>query len=167
MVPGPELGQTRWGVWSSYVRCPLGKKVTGFRLKVEEEQGQGSDNTALNGIQFNCQGDTTSGKMGFRLGTWTSWKTCNDDEYVTEFDLKGMKEVGSQRDDYGATNVRIRCSGGDERVGDGLPVGQWVGYTSCPVGTFICGGRALIEGKQGKRDDTALNRLQMGCCKQG
>ena len=43
------------GYWAS-ATCPEGKVITGFRTQVEPDQGYGDD-TALNGVQFQC--DTT------------------------------------------------------------------------------------------------------------
>ena len=78
-----------------------------------------------------------------------------------------MKPRGFWGDDVGATNIRMRCSaGGGEWVGDGLTnKGTWVGYGECPPRTYMCGGRGLIEGEVKMSDDTALNRIQMACCK--
>ena len=45
------------GYWAS-ATCPEGKGITGFRTQVEPDQGADGDDTALNGVQFQC--DTTS-----------------------------------------------------------------------------------------------------------
>ena len=45
------------GYWAS-ATCPEGKAITGFRTQVEPDQGADGDDTALNGVQFQC--DTTS-----------------------------------------------------------------------------------------------------------
>ena len=45
------------GYWAR-ATCPEGKVITGFRTQVEPDQGADGDDTALNGVQFQC--DTTS-----------------------------------------------------------------------------------------------------------
>ena len=164
LVPGPSLGHTTWGLWTEFERCPLLKKITGFRIRVEADVG-GGDDTGLNSIQFSCEGVTNTGELKSPFGTWTSWTTCNDDGFVERLDVRGTRSRPGDVDDYGATNVRIECSGGDIQTGGGLSHGDWVGFQGCPTGYYICGARAQIEGFQGGNvDDTALNRIQLGCC---
>lgn len=45
--------QTNWGTWRGKVSCPVGTGVCGLRTRVEASQGA-DDDTALNGLQFEC-----------------------------------------------------------------------------------------------------------------
>ena len=43
--------------------------------------------------------------------------------------------------------------------------GSWQDSVDCPDGYYVCGIQTRFEGSQGNRDDTALNGIQMKCCK--
>jgi len=43
-----------WGNWTGFYSCPDGQKITGFRTKVEPEQGT-DDDTAMNAMQVYCR----------------------------------------------------------------------------------------------------------------
>ncbi len=43
-----------WGQWGKLYECPAGKALIGFTSKVEDKQGDGGDDTALNRIQMFC-----------------------------------------------------------------------------------------------------------------
>jgi hypothetical protein len=45
--------------------------------------------------------------------------------------------------------------------------GDWYGWTYCPNGTFVCGAQVRIEAMQGDIDDSAMNGIQLACCKLG
>ena len=75
---------------------------------------------------------------------------------------------GLEVDDYAATDVKVRCSDGSTEVlsPNGVDVGEWGNFTSCPSDSFVCGARAHFEQQVGTgHDDTSLNRLQLACCK--
>ena len=150
-------------MWSNYKKCPSGKRVIGFQIKVEADAG-GGDDTGLNGVNLKCQDGATSGEVTYLWGSWRAWKTCSNNGYVIEVDVKGTASLGASADDYGATNMRMKCSEGDILDGGGLSNGQWAGYQGCPAGSFFCGAKAQIESDAGAGDDTTLNRIQMGCC---
>ena len=42
---------------------------------------------------------------------------------------------------------------------------NWNGGVDCPDGYYVCGMKTRFEGSQGVNDDTALNGIQMKCCK--
>ena len=123
-----------------------------------------NDNTGLNGIQLLCTDGETSNRIDGIWGDWDeNWSKCPIGEHVKKVALRGMVSQGSG-DDFGATNVKIVCSGGSEVVGTGYDKGTWTQSKGCGNGERICGVRAMIEGSQGKGDDTALNRIQLSCC---
>ena len=43
--------------------------------------------------------------------------------------------------------------------------GTWNDGVDCPDGYYVCGMKTRFEGNQGGGDDTALNGIQMKCCK--
>jgi len=49
---------------------------------------------------------------------------------------------------------------------DGL-WGNWWGWAYCPTGTYVCGARVRFEWDQGGGDDTAMNGIQLACCRLG
>ena len=158
-------GVTGWGVWSKYIHCSKLEKIVGFKLRVE---GIGSgDNTALNGVQLLCEGNTESAQIKGPYGDWASeWTKCPAGEYITHVGVRGMAEQSGSLDDYGATNMKVKCSGGSELTGPNVvDKGDWTELKSCPRGKTFCGVRAKVEGDVGGGDDTALNKLQLFCCK--
>ena len=74
---------------------------------------------------------------------------------------------GLSVDDYAATDVKVQCSDGSTEVSstNGVDVGEWGNFTSCPSDSFICGARVHLEKNVGAgHDDTSLNRIQLACC---
>ena len=138
VLDGPKIGLTDWGTISDYVQCP--GRIKGFKLRVEAEID--GDNSALNGIQLICQDGSTSRQIEGHYGVWSNATECSGDGYITDVDVRGTVGrgygLGPGKDDYGATNVRVKCSGGDEQVGDGIAVGDFAGYGKCPVVTYLC-----------------------------
>ena len=57
-------GEGYWGMWhpkdDAWKSCPKSSFVTGFRIKVETNQGRTADDTGLNSIELKCQ--STNGK---------------------------------------------------------------------------------------------------------
>ena len=159
------MGSTSWGDWSNYIWCKAGKRVNGFRLRVEKNQG-GDDDSALNGIQLSCENVGISNEIPGIWGTWRDWVYCNDGTYVTSFDLLSQHDINraTNFDNVAASNVKMRCSDGKEINGGGLDLGDWEGYKSCPTRSYLCGVRAQFQKKQGDGDDTALNRIEFQCC---
>ena len=73
-----------------------------------------------------------------------------------------------EEDDNAATDVKVRCGGfggSSEVLGGGANIGDWGEYMACPKHTFICGVRAHMEQRLETGDDTALNKIQLACCK--
>jgi hypothetical protein len=50
-------------------------------------------------------------------------------------------------------------------VSGGMPWGIWGGATYCPDNHYVCGINQKVESSQGDGDDTAVNDLQIYCCK--
>ena len=70
---------------------------------------------------------------------------------------------------FTVSNLQMEC-GGDNRqssklVGEGHAWGDWLAYSSCASGHYICGIHTLVEKYQGNADDTALNAVRFLCCK--
>ena len=66
-------------------------------------------------------------------------------------------------DDTAANGLRFVCTDGNWKYpGDGY-WGEWSSTEYCPSGSAVYGMRTQVEGKQGKRDDTALNGAKFFC----
>ncbi|ODM97349.1 Vitelline membrane outer layer protein 1 [Orchesella cincta] len=166
---------TDWGDWGDFEYCPEDTFVVGMRLKTEADTGPQCDNTALNGIRFMCGIVGESQKMLYSPerqiqsfeGNWGRWGAIYEcpRSYAVGFQLRSESGRGGN-DDTAANNLRIFCSNSIEFLeGNGLSRGDWTETQRCPFGWAICGMRTQIETPQGNSDDTALNNLDIQCCK--
>ena len=100
-------------------------------------------------------------------GVWdNSWSRCSPGHHITHLAVRGMKDYGTNIDDYGATNVKVVCSDNQTVQGKGGTDGEWTNLVQCPSHMRICGLRAKIQQYQTNQDNTALNRIQLYCCPQ-
>lgn len=160
--------RTNYGDWGTWKYCPEGSWVTGVNLKIENSQG-GGDDTALNGIELTCdnmKGEhvdwirSSEGPWGYYRGV----KYCSTG-FMTGFELRSESDQG-KGDDAGAIDLAQFCGNGEEHIVGGIHQwGSWTVRQYCPPQTAVCGIRTQVEGSQGKGDDTALNNVQMECCK--
>lgn len=66
-----------WGTWQGMKMCPRGTYIVGARVRFEDRQGSGGDDTALNGLQIDCRDKyqtKTGKKITVALGYWGEWK---------------------------------------------------------------------------------------------
>ena len=154
-----------WGSWGDQDMCPSGTYAAGFSLRVEPHIN--GDDTALNGIRLHClypsrvSGANVVSNAG-HWGEWTDIKWCPSG-FLKAFQLR-VESAQGKGDDTAANNIRFSCSDGVVLTGDGTGWGDWGDWSSACGGTGICGIKTLVEGPQGKGDDTALNDAQMYCC---
>jgi hypothetical protein len=157
-----------WGDWGSWEYCPSGTLAHGFRLLSEPRQGRGDD-TALNALQLRCTGSQQqqfliSSSQG-PWGSWGDWRECpGASNFLRAFSLRVEGRQGS-RDDTAANDIQFVC-GDSYPLHGGAPTswGDWGSTATCPANAAICGLRTKIEGRQGRRDDTALNSVEFDCC---
>lgn len=172
LVSSPQI--TNWGDWGPMVDCSSGSYVTGMRLKVEPDQGDGDD-TALNGIELHCTSLARAkheGNITSLSGTWGNWGNifqCPADFVAIGLQLRSEAKRGPYKDDTAANNVGMICSDlnrdeVDYIEGDGTEWGIWTDIRFCPKKTAICGLQTQVEGNQGGRDDTTLNNIKVKCC---
>lgn len=164
---------TAWGNPGKKELCPRGSWVTAMNLKIESKVHLGDD-TSLNGIKLSCS--TLDGKI---VGTITSkegpWGTYRSNieckrGFATGFQLRSEPSQG-MGDDVAAVNLKLRCTDFNRKVyyASGEELTDWGKYTTeqvCPPNTAICGILTHVEDSQGVLgDDTALNNVDMACCK--
>ena len=162
-VPGPEVGITNWGSWTSYAYCSTA--VVGFKLQSDHHQiylVQPDDYTSLNGIQLLCEDLAESTKLEGPSGTWDeTWSVCAPNQLITKIAVRGTIDLGDNGDDYGATNVKAVCSDGHvlernkEKEVWRSTAGGWTHYVECPQDMKICGVRAKIDEYDETIDNTA------------
>lgn len=165
---------TNWGYWGGDDFCPDGSYVTGFNLKIEDNQRNGDD-TALNAIRLICtnlvgifQKEIVSeeGPWGYYRGR----RYCPNG-LANGFELRSESFQGGRRDDTAAVDFNLICANNDGtsaniKGGGILTWGEWETTNRiCPPGTAICGIRTQVEPPQGKGDDTALNNVDLACCR--
>ncbi|XP_037048432.1 uncharacterized protein LOC119082876 [Bradysia coprophila] len=166
---------TNWGDWGGADFCPEGSYVTGFDLKVEGNQG-GDDDTALNSVKLICtslkgifQKDIVSSEGGW--GEYRGRKYCPNG-LGNGFELRSESSQGGRGDDTAAVDFNLICANNDGtsaniRGGEIVTFGEWrTTNRMCPPETAICGIRTQVERSQGgKGDDTALNNVDLACCR--
>ncbi len=175
IVVGPQRSDLRdaiavhnghWGDWQGVKYCPEDSYATGYRMKVEGNQG-GGDDTALNSIELQCtdragNNANVSAHPGY-WGGWNGWKYCPNNSLIKSGSLKNEWTQGGG-DDTSANSVRVQCTDGSEMEAPGAtPWGDWYGYVACPAGQAVCGLEARIENPI-NGDDTAMNGLRFICC---
>jgi hypothetical protein len=167
------LGTGSWGSWQAcYTYCPAGSFAYSASLRSEVGQGAGDD-SALNGIQFNCYDRTSGAYMGFirsHAGFWGTWgTTAVSNPYVVSNPFVGgqMKIEAPQGidDDTAANTAQLKAMNGVwSTPSANTGWGSWQAAQSCPAGQAICGVNTRVEGQQGTGDDTALNGIALACC---
>jgi hypothetical protein len=162
-----ELHGGWWGDWQGIRYCPDDSFATGYRMKVEGQQG-GGDDTGLNSVELQCtdrEGVNTGVQAHPGLyGGWNDWKYCPNDGFITGGSMRVEGNQGGG-DDTAGNSVRAQCSDGSKiEAPGGSPWGDWYSYFTCPAGQAVCGIEARIEGSQGGGDDTGLNGLRFVCC---
>ena len=96
-----------WGKWGGRVTCQAGKFVKGAKIRDEYNQRRGDD-TAANGLKFECtDGQILSPGNGF-WGSWSAMKTCPEGDVV--YGIKTYVEQNQGRGDDTALNrVTFLC----------------------------------------------------------
>ncbi|XP_066449950.1 vitelline membrane outer layer protein 1-like [Eleutherodactylus coqui] len=160
-----------WGEWGAVEWCPCGYHAKGFSLKVEAKQ-RAEDDTALNGLRLHClnKTETKRSKQTEYLiksaeGPWGEWSATQwcPEGHLISFSLQ-VEPPRRGMDDTAANNIMFQCSDYEILLGDGRHwgvYGRWSG--KCMKG--ICGIKTKMEYPQGTGDDTALNDVQLTCCK--
>ncbi|XP_037031245.1 uncharacterized protein LOC119070841 [Bradysia coprophila] len=164
---------TNWGDWGAADFCPEGSYVTGFDLKIEDNQG-GGDDTAVNSIKLICtnlkgvyQKDIVSSEGSW--GNYRGRKYCPNG-LGNGFELRSESGQG-RGDDTAGVDFNLICANSDGsstiiRGGEILTYGDWrTTNRMCPPQTAICGIRTQVERPQGSGDDTALNNVDLACCR--
>ena len=77
-----------WGDWGNHEFCRNGGYAVGFATKVEGAQGQGQDNTAMNGLKLQCSGgdSITSAHQ-----VWGSWNYAGNAKVNCNLGYTGAK----------------------------------------------------------------------------
>lgn len=166
---------TSWGQFDQHEYCPKNSFVTGMRLKVDHYHD--GDNTALNGIQLVCTDmnghDSTINSVLGRYGSFGKIKHCHNG-FATGFRLRSQSSQGFLKDDVGAVDFKLICSGingnRSQVISDDngfLPWGSWTKDQHCPRKSVVCGIATQVDKSYGflfKRDQTTLNNVDIACC---
>ena len=146
-IESPKV--TNFGTWGPEEFCANGSDVTGFRLKVQTDQGI-LDDTALNAIELHCTPQEGSegerhviiSKEGIK-GNWGTILECPVGTYVDGFQMRS--EELTAFDNTAANNVQLFCSDGSVLEGVGMDWGDWTGPLHCPRDMKVCGLRTQVE----------------------
>lgn len=164
-----------YGNWQGFSYCSHTYFVRGVEMRVDPE---GNDDTAVNNVRIICQrpydGDGIHKvKSGTAPdGNWHSAAFCSGDMYMVGFIIKNLKYQGIFKDDYGVTDLRIKCRSLSDPSSTqivhppgGLSKGDWGSWSNdCYLNSAVCGLNPKIE-FGGSADKTGLNRIEFKCCK--
>lgn len=158
----------KWGNWGHPEFCPINSWVGGMTLKIESSQGWSSDDTALNAVQLHCV-DLDWIHSGSVTSTTGSWGNYRKTKYCTRGFATGY-QLRSEKNQ--AKDFKLKCTNFDGTMSYvinseyELPWGRWSQERSCPYRTAVCGLSTQVEKfKQGGKDDTSLNNVDLACCK--
>jgi hypothetical protein len=165
-----------WGSWASCPSsCPEGSFAYGVNLKVEAWDFR-LDETAMNGVQLNCNDRNTgawTANVTSTMGPWGGWwglGMCGGGVNVplvgAQVQYQSPQSWGV--DDTTANHMWGRCgltSTFDLPLIGASGYGSWRTPVACPAGTAVCGITTRVEGSQGSGDDTALGGIKFECCK--
>jgi Vitelline membrane outer layer protein I (VOMI) len=103
LSPGPG-----WGEWGNQTACNRGDLLVGFRLRVEEEQGDGDD-TAANDMEVQCSGGAVlTPPNGGPWGEWGDFMYCEqDNSAVCGASLRIEPPIDG--DDTAVNDVKMYC----------------------------------------------------------
>lgn len=164
-----------WGEWKQRIYCSPGMWAVGYQLRTEKPQG-GGDDSALNSVKLRCaspngqRSEWISSYDGL-WGTWRSAAECKNPSGRSNNFLKGarvrMEKPQGRGDDTAANDVQFSCSrGGSIHASGGGQWGDWDPWSYCPAGSAVCGLSIRFEPYQGgSSDDSAMNGLNLRCCK--
>ncbi|PIC17986.1 hypothetical protein B9Z55_024035 [Caenorhabditis nigoni] len=170
--------RTEYGDWQGWKNCPDGTYAYAVKHKVEGDQ-RGGDDTGLNAVAlfcnplhwttYNTDREILSGEGGW--GGWKGVKYCPEGLVMIGFALRSEADQRG-KDDVAADNFCGYCGtphGPRDRSnwisGDTPGWGDWTQDQFCPQGFAVCGINTQIEGDQGGGDDTALNNVDLRCCR--
>ncbi|ULT82000.1 hypothetical protein L3Y34_011751 [Caenorhabditis briggsae] len=169
---------TNWGDWKNWEDCPDGTYAYAAKHKVEDPQGKGDD-TGLNAVALFCNPlnwatYSTEREILSGEGDWGDWKAvqyCPEGLVMIGFALRSEITRRGQ-DDVAADNFRGYCGTPDgprdhshSFSGDTPGWGRWTEDKFCPLEFAVCGINSQIEGAQRRGDDTALNNIDLRCCR--
>lgn len=167
------VGAGDYGLWHEGVYCDEGMWPTGFKLRVEGDQGGNGDDTALNSVSLVCtdrSGDRDDDWIVSHEGLWGDWGTpanCPGGRNLIGAVIKIESPQGGG-DDTGANDVEFMCAGRGIttiRASNGMGWGTWGQWVQCPTSTAVCGLSIRFEDDLGGGDDTAMNGLKLYCCR--
>ena len=134
---------SQWGEWGSESFCPDNSWAQGFMLKIEPDQGNIVDDSALNGIELKCfdvhdeyKGSSTS--LVGDIGSWISAEYCGSKSFMTGVRFRS-KDPSASLDETAGNNLDVSCDNGQTLYGNGLYWGEWSDWVQCPANTAICG----------------------------
>lgn len=170
----PGSYQGIWGGWGSWDMCTGDRLVCGIQSRIEGSQG-GGDDTGLNAVRLICCNSLPIGRLNEQdifskqsgWGDWREVQYCPTGSYVVGINLKLEGGQGGG-DDTAANAVNLRCNDPGNTIlysGHNVGWGNWRGFGFCPAGQIACGMQTRVEDGQGGGDDTALNGIQLRCCR--
>ena len=97
-----------YGKRSKFIACPRGQFITGFDLRVENNQGRGDDSSA-NDVRFRSSGGPImQTHTGPPWGTWQKGQYCPKGSYVNDFRPR-VEPPRGKGDDSALNGFKLTC----------------------------------------------------------
>jgi len=96
------------GFWGGGAACPNNTYIKGAQIKVKPISADGSDNTAMNGVKFKCEDDSTIQTAEGPDGAWTGWAECEKGQRVHSVSLR-MQAYSVGQDNTGINDLLLKC----------------------------------------------------------
>lgn len=162
-----------WGIWSGEQQCPAGKRICGVSFQYEKHLGLEGDDTALNGVKFDCcDFDPNPERLFFNgpKGEWTQYVSCGPESFISSFQTKYEEP---NEDNTALSMMKYTCQNITEIVSPEFHFGEWGPEQTCldgyvaaevrieePVNTDKS--RPDFEGPSNP-DQSGLNCVRMKC----
>lgn len=106
-------GKTTWGTWKGYTRCSGKNYITRATIRKESKQGSGDD-TAANGIRYQCSDDKEHYPFDGLWGSWQGYQSCPEGSAVMGIQIQWephqRDDTVRSFDDTALNDVRLYCA---------------------------------------------------------
>ncbi|KAG2486033.1 hypothetical protein HYH03_015241 [Edaphochlamys debaryana] len=164
-----------WGDWTPWSYCYevdeqgelVGIPMRGLRLKVDDDPFA-EDKTGLDAVEMTCRDGSTLRPSSGLFGAWTDYKECPNSGIIVGAQMRVADPAPDGGDNTAVNSLSVKCNDGTVLTPDQGYTGGWRDWVECEPDAFVCGIRLRLQADQGPEgDDSALNGMQMQCCRPG
>ena len=159
------------GRWGELRECPFGEHVIGVQLRIQPDQGEGRDDTALNAIRLRCTGGKILKSRENPWGDWGEWKLITAPDYFMGVQLRQEKQqtnwdnTKQNWDNTGATGLRMMTNNMAQIYPGEGQWGDWSQWLWCPTQFKITGFKTKVATPKSYQDfdNLSLTEVKFVC----